>query len=418
MLKTISLAIVLFLFFSVSAQEHRTCGTMNSQEYLYAKDSTYRAQMVLNEVAINDWIKKHGDQRQKAIITIPVVVHIIYQFQVQNISDAQIQSQIDILNDDYRRMNADAALTPDTFKSVAADIQIEFCYAHQDPAGNWTNGVTRTQTTKSKFEMSTNEAKFTSLGGHDAWDRDKYFNIWVVPSIVDGPDAGILGYSQFPGGPAATDGVVIAYRYFGNTGTATYPYNKGRTLTHELGHWLSLYHIWGDDNGSCSGSDKVMDTPNQADYNYNCPQFPHSSCNNYSDMFMNYMDYTDDACMNMFTQGQKQRMMAVMNTNRASLKTSNVCQIVSFDQPNIEERMKVYPNPSEGVFMLDFNEIELKGKVEITIFNALGQLIYAKSYQNIGNIEQINISNSHAGIYMLHVNSEYFNIIRKIEIHR
>jgi hypothetical protein len=193
MIKTITLAIVLFLFMNVSAQEHRNCGTMKSQDYLYAKNPTYQARMAVNEAAIQDWIKKHGKDNQKSVITIPVVVHVIYQFQTQNISDAQIQSQIDILNDDYRRMNADTALTPDTFKSVAADIEIEFCFAHQDPSGNWTNGVTRTQTTKSKFEMSTNEAIYTSLGGQDIWNRDKYFNIWGVPSNVDGPDAGILG---------------------------------------------------------------------------------------------------------------------------------------------------------------------------------------------------------------------------------
>ena len=418
MIKTITLVIALFLFMNVSAQEHRNCGTMRSQEYLYAQNPTYKARMAANEAAIQDWIKKHGSERQKSVITIPVVVHVIYQYQVQNISDAQIQSQIDILNNDYRRMNADTALTPDSFKLVAADIEIEFCFAHQDPDGNWTNGVTRTLTSKSKFEMSTNEAKYTSMGGHDVWDRDKYFNIWVVPSIVDGPDAGILGYAQFPGGPAATDGVVIAYKYFGNIGTATYPYNKGRTLTHESGHWLSLYHIWGDDNGSCSGSDKVQDTPNQADYNYSCPQYPHSSCNNYSDMFMNYMDYTDDACMNIFTQGQKLRMIAVMNTNRASLKTSNVCQIVSVNEPKLEDRLKIYPNPSQGVFVLDFNEIEVKGPVDIKIYNVLGQLVYSQNYQNIANREQVSIPNSNAGIYMVHIKSEQFNIIKKIEIHR
>jgi hypothetical protein len=122
--------------------------------------------------------------------------------------------------------------------------------------------------------------------------------------------------------------------------------------------------------------------------------------------------------MNIFTQGQKQRMMAVMNTNRASLKTSNVCQIVSLNEPRLEDKLKVYPNPSQGAFILDFNEIEVKGAVDIKIYNALGQLVYAQKYQNIANREQINIPNSNAGIYMLHINSEQFNIIKKIEIHR
>ena len=225
-----------------------------------------------------------------------------------------------------------------------------------------------------------------------------------------------MGYSQFPGGPASTDGIVIAYQYFGNTGTAVAPFNKGRTTTHELGHWLNLYHIWGDDNGSCSGSDYVQDTPNQSNYNYSCPTFPHPSCSNTSDMFMNYMDYTDDICMNIFTEGQKQRMLAVLNTSRASLKTSDKCQIVSLPEPSNKEELKIYPNPSKGEFMLDFSGLNIESAVDIRVYNALGQLVFAKNYQNISNQEQIDLPNSTNGIYMLHINSEQFSVIRKIEI--
>ncbi|MBL7776053.1 MAG: T9SS type A sorting domain-containing protein, partial [Saprospiraceae bacterium] len=167
--------------------------------------------------------------------------------------------------------------------------------------------------------------KFYSSGGSDAWPRDAYLNLWVCDL-----SSGLLGYAQFPGGPANTDGVVCDYLYFGTTATgAQPPFDKGRTATHEVGHWLNCYHIWGDDGTSCTGTDQVADTPNQADENYGCPAFPTVSCSNgpNGDMFMNYMDYTDDACMNLFTQGQKTRMQALFGSGgfRAPLLSSQGC---------------------------------------------------------------------------------------------
>jgi hypothetical protein len=131
----------------------------------------------------------------------------------------------------------------------------------------------------------------------------------------------LLGYAQFPGGPAQTDGVVILHSAFGTTGTAAAPFDRGRTATHEIGHWLNLFHIWGDDGTGCNGTDEVDDTPNQADENTGCPGFPSPSCANdpNGDMFMNYMDYTDDACMFMFTAGQVTRMQAALDGPRSSI---------------------------------------------------------------------------------------------------
>ncbi|NLU40545.1 MAG: hypothetical protein GXX78_16830 [Bacteroidales bacterium] len=127
---------------------------------------------------------------------------------------------------------------------------------------------------------------------------------------------GLLGYAQFPGGESSTDGVVITFDSFGRTGTLNPPFDEGRTATHEIGHWLNLNHIWGDDGTSCFGTDNVGDTPNQAGPNYGCPSHPHLSCSS-NDMFMNYMDYTDDGCMNIFTQGQKTRMHALFSSGGA-----------------------------------------------------------------------------------------------------
>jgi hypothetical protein len=317
----ILITLIFFILFigQLSAQK-RICGTMDYLEFSKSKDSSLDQKMQHNENILQQMILNQSENSISNIITIPVVFHIVYNNTNENISDLQIQSQIDILNEDFRRTNADASNTPSAFQSLAADTEIEFCLANTDPNGNSTSGITRTQTSQSSF--STNDGvKFSSSGGFDAWNTSEYLNFWVCD--ISG---GILGYAQFPGGTANTDGVVCDYAYVGNIGTATSPYNLGRTATHEVGHWLNLRHIWGDSN---CGDDYCNDTPEHSGSNYGCPNYPStSSCNgngSNGDMFMNYMDYTDDNCMNMFTQDQKNRMIASINTSRSGLLTSNGC---------------------------------------------------------------------------------------------
>jgi Pregnancy-associated plasma protein-A len=251
---------------------------------------------------------------------IPVVVHVVYKTTTQNISDAQINSQIDVLNQDFRMQNPDVSTVPPAFSPFASDPRIEFELASIDPSGNPTSGITRTATTADSFSDD-DRVKSNATGGIDAWPADRYLNIWVCNLNP------YLGYAQFPGGPAATDGVVILHTAFGTTGTAAPPFNLGRTATHEIGHWLNLYHIWGDDAGGCSGSDFVSDTPNQGGPNYGTPSFPTISCSNgpTGDMFMNYMDYVDDAAMVMFSAGQVNRMQAALDGVRSTIGTSIPC---------------------------------------------------------------------------------------------
>jgi len=301
----------------------RNCGSMDHLQHLIEQDpklAERRAEIEAQTARIiQEQIRDKGTQA--VTYTIPVVVHVVYRTAAENISDAQVQSQIAVLNEDYQLLNADNVNVPSLFASLKANVQINFCLAQRDPAGAATTGITRTVTTKTSF--GTNDAvKKASTGGKDAWSSSSYLNLWVCN--IGG---GILGYAQFPGGPAATDGVVIDYRYFGRNGSSVAPFNKGRTATHEVGHWLNLYHIWGDDGTACTGSDLVADTPNQADENYGCPSFPTASCSNTSDMYMNYMDYTDDACMYMFSVGQSDRMRALFATGgtRASLLNSAGC---------------------------------------------------------------------------------------------
>lgn len=295
--------------------QKRTCGTMAVHERLLRTTPGYREARDSSEshawrASLAPYMGRTGCTR------IPVVVHVVYKTDAQNISDAQIKSQIDVLNADFRKRNADAGAVPAVFQPLAADARVEFELASTDPNGNPTNGITRTQTNKDSFSDD-DSVKSAATGGADPWPADRYLNIWVCQL-----GGGLLGYAQFPGGPAATDGVVILHSGFGTSGTAAAPFNLGRSATHEIGHWLNLRHIWGDDGTGCSGSDFVADTPNQAGPNYGKPAFPSVTCNNgpNGDMFMNYMDYVDDKAMFLFTSQQVVRMRTALDSARPGLK--------------------------------------------------------------------------------------------------
>lgn len=321
-MKKIFTLIIALIALQQSTLAQRVCGTTEYQMMLEQEDPSIIQRRDEIEQFTRDYLM-NNPQGDRALVTIPVVVHVVYNTTAENISDAQIQSQITVLNQDFRRLNADVANTPSAFSSLVGDANIEFCLATTDPNGNPTNGVLRVPTTATSFGTN-NTVKSSTSGGSNAWNASRYLNMWVCD--ISGS---ILGYAQFPGGSASTDGVVIDYQYFGTIGTATAPFNKGRTATHEVGHWLNLRHIWGDDGTGCTGSDQVTDTPNAAGSNVGCPAFPLVTCSNgpNGDMFMNYMDYTDDACMYMFSNGQVSRMQALFATGgaRASLLTSNGC---------------------------------------------------------------------------------------------
>ncbi len=323
----ISLALLL-LVSATPANAQRNCGAMEHLQNMILQDPSVLQNRQSIEQFTQNWIINNPQGNTgRALVTIPVVVHVVYRTTTENISDAQIQSQINVLNADFAKLNADWTNTPSVFQSLVANVDVQFCLAQRDPNGNASNGIVRKLTTSTSFSTNDN-VKRSANGGSDAWPSSSYLNLWVCN--ISG---GILGYAQFPGGSAATDGVVVNYNAFGTTGTAAAPFNKGRTATHEVGHWLNLYHIWGDDGTGCTGSDNVTDTPNQGDENYGCPTFPTVSCSNgpNGDLYMNYMDYTDDACMFMFTNGQKARMQALFATGgfRSSLLNSLGCVPVS-----------------------------------------------------------------------------------------
>jgi Pregnancy-associated plasma protein-A len=308
-------------------KRYRTCGTMDEHRHLAYLYPEYRRRRREIELETRRFIERYAAEGLRTgVVRIPVVVHVVWNTPAQNVSAAQIQSQIDVLNEDFRRTNADATSVPASFAGVAADARIEFALAVRDPNCGATTGITRTNTTTTGFTWATrNNIKSAAGGGADPWPSSRYLNMWVA-NFTDTT----LGFATFPGSPADLDGFVVDTEAFGTLGTAASPFDLGRTGTHEIGHWLNLLHIWGDDDNPpvtdvCGGSDECTDTPNQADRTTGNPSGIRISCSNgpNGDMYMNYMDYTDDAGMFLFTLDQATRMNAGLTAARASILASD-----------------------------------------------------------------------------------------------
>jgi len=333
------------------------------------------------------------------VIIVPVVIHVLYNTNDQNIPDQHIIDQINSLNRDFRRKNADTVNTPAPFKSVAADSRIVFCIAKTDPDGKSTTGIIRKYTRVKAF-FPDDQMKYSSKGGDDTWDPSEYFNIWVCNLF-----GRTLGYSVMPGGNPALDGVVIQTNVFGNGPYLSAPFNKGRTLTHETGHWLGLKHLWGD---SVCGSDGIDDTPPQEGSSTGCPDFPKtSSCsiNPYGDMFMDFMDFTDDACMNMFSTGQVREMRSQFAKGgfRNSFLASTVCESSPVEEapqvpPDGEVDLQMYPNPFATQLIIRGNNFdEVNGKA-VRIYNVQGKLVQEITIQSQTTI--VNTSQLPSGVYI------------------
>ncbi len=282
----------------------RSCGAMAAHMMLLERFPAFRAAQMRLENATLRRRETGFDAAKVKLVTIKTVVNVVYKTTEQNISDAQIKSQFKAMNKDFRATNPDRNQTPTPWKGLVSDVRLQFKLVK----------VTRTNTTKSGFGVD-DAVKKASTGGIAPFSPKTHLNLWVCALT-----GGLLGYAQFPGGPEATDGVVINYRAFGTLGTGEVPFDKGRTATHEIGHYFNLRHIWGD-TPDCSGSDMVADTPNCAGPNFGTPSWPVVTCNNGPNggMFVNYMDYTDDKAMFMFTAQQVIRMRTALDTLRGGL---------------------------------------------------------------------------------------------------
>jgi hypothetical protein len=395
------------------------CGPLLAQRdcssYTYMQQQLVSNPHLKNEV---NRIEKFAQSRSglaakpqggKAIIKIPVVVHILYHHPGENVSDEAVFSQIRVLNECFRRRSADTINTPAAFQPLAADCEIEFELATSDPLRRRTNGIIRKYTPLITWNPD-DRMKSSAEAGDDAWDSNNYLNIWVCNM------GRAAGYSSFPGGPAEKDGIVVAYNVFGINKKSGY--EPGKTAVHEVGHWLGLRHIWGD---SECGDVLIDDTPFQRTFTPGCPQGVRRSCNNNSngDVYMNYMDLTLDACTNLFTEGQKQRMWASFEESggRSTLLTS-----YGLDPPLIDElpvydevpewfEPKLYPNPANSELTLNLAyDARWIGKT-ITVFNTQGQVI--KTIFIDSKIMTIDVSSLRSGLYFLSAKRDDGSVIKQ-----
>ncbi len=396
--------VLAFSLFSISMFSQRTCGTYDKLNEL----KNTRPGFAAHHQEVMDFIRNQGNNQAlfnrtpnspATVVTIPVVFHVLYKNTTQNISDAQILSQLAVLNSDYRKLNTDYnSVVPTAFKPFGADMEISFCKATKTPSGSATTGITR----KSVPTSFVFEDSYYTASGEPAWDTTKYLNIWIGRFT----DSQLLGFAYLPSSAGdPNDGLCIGDQYFGTTGTATAPFNKGRTGTHEIGHYFGLLHPWGDDNSACSSSansDGVADTPATNNPYFGCPSFPDNTnaCATTANgsMFMNYMDYVDDACMAFFTAGQKTIMQNTLAGPRLSLLSSNGCSSLGLTEFQANNVISVYPNPVSQYFMITSPQVQID---EVEIFNTIGQLVKTQKLSQTNNV--VNIEELASGTYYLRI---------------
>ena len=334
------------------------------------------------------------------VITIPVVVHILYKDANQNITDEQVKRQLEILNKAFRLSTPDTTKIPSYFQEFAADCRIEFVLARITPDGKATTGIVRKNTWVTMYGMD-DRIKYSSQGGDDAWDANKYLNIWVGNLA-----GGNIGYSSPIGGPKVTDGVAIRSDAFGITTSAVF--GGGKTLVHEVGHWLGLRHLWGD---AACGDDQVHDTPKQRSANRGCPSGIKVTCDNapFGDMYNNFMDQVNDDCMLMFTKGQMERMRAAFAPGgpRYALLSSNGYSGKPIEEPiilpkgedNIVKLLHLYPNPAQRELIIQFKEEDDCIGSELTIVNQFGQVVKKMRIQQLRTT--VNVTAFQNGMYFV-----------------
>ncbi|HEX2533327.1 MAG TPA: choice-of-anchor J domain-containing protein, partial [Chitinophagaceae bacterium] len=344
-------ALLLFTCFLPAAAQkpsHKRCHTVEYYARLFARNPELKERFEEARAKLARSTRMRADQRMGTLRdTIPVVIHVVGDAALQaQVTDAVLQSQIDVLNEDFQGLNGDSARIPAAFKGRYGKMGITFVLAKRSATGALTNGIERRTQNITFTDATADDAKLADLGGLDAWDPRNYLNLWVVSF----GNTGLLGISVFPGDsrPLNLHGFVCDYRAFGRNANYLYSeFNRGRTTTHELGHFLNLYHIWGDDNGGCMESDfdgptaALDDTPNQGDATLGNPDPAGSGavlkdgCNAGASgiMYQNYMDYSDDAALVLFTQGQNLRMEAALTSSpdRAPLLRSNTFTIFRRD---------------------------------------------------------------------------------------
>ncbi|MBE9462896.1 M43 family zinc metalloprotease [Dyadobacter subterraneus] len=395
------------------------------------KNSDYQQARLKTEEAIQEYLKNNRSQLRKAatdeVIRIPVVVHVVYDGAVgkiggennPNISDDQIRSQIAVLNEDYRRKSGTNGFNTDP---VGVDAGIEFYLAEYDDNGKSTTGITRTQyTERSLFNPLTDDDLLASI---IYWPSDKYLNIWTCRFIDS-----YLGISQFPSVTGVdglntknetyekTDGVIIDFRFFGRNGNSNTSkiYNLGRTTTHEVGHWLGLIHTWGD---AFCGDDFCADTPPAEGSNQTtvCVD-KYSNCSGFRtrNMIENYMDYSPDSCMNIFTADQLSRMKAVLALSPRRIKLVESAKIGRLD-PSDKLVVEVFPNPASAEIsaIVRFSDYQ---NFSATLYDQMGNALQNQSFTDVWSRKiSVDINKFHTGLYYLKVTTDKETVTKRIVI--
>lgn len=423
-MKRFYLILLVALGFSLQAQQtKRICATDKVMAKFFAKNPQAKLQEAdLKNFLINNDYKAHNALNKKTVVTIPVVVHVLYKTAQQNISDAQILSQITALNQDFRKQNADFnTVVPAAFQSNAADLELAFCMATKDPNGNTTTGIERKSVSQS-FVLG--NSYYTS-SGLAAWDPTKYLNIWV--GFFDGLDSdgdpwqGTLGFAYLPSAAGLPiDGLVIGCFNMGTTGSLWQGYDLGRTATHEIGHYFGLNHIWGNTGacGTTGGSDGCADTPATTGpyYEQDNPVFPDNqyTCTPSTNgaMFMNYMDYVADYQMAMFSNDQKTITSNTMIGPRASLLNANGCSLLSVNESEKVGAINIFPNPTTQYISIASPLIKIS---EIEIFNAEGRLVKRAFIKN--ETDKIDVNDFASGVYYVRTynGKEFINSMKFIK---
>jgi hypothetical protein len=341
--------------------------------------------------------------------TFPVVFHVLYENAAQNIHDSILQHQLDVLNEDFNALNADLVNVPAVWQPLIGNMQITFQLATVDPLGNPTTGIERLQVVQnSQFNYCD-----SAQGGLSPWPDTAYLNIWILDLN------GLLGYADFPNAPSPCRGLVLAYHVVGRDDpNQNAPYNKGRVATHEMGHFLGLHHIWGDDGTSCTGTDFIADTPNQSDETYGNPGVGTVITDPCSPtapgiMWMNFMDFSDDAATVFFTLGQVVHVQGVINTYYSSFRT------VGINEPDVAaETYAVFPSPNAtGIFTV--NRTDMNTRTSVEAYDLQGRLLTAPEYfDNGASTLQLDLSALPNGTYSVVIRTETATETRRVVIAR
>jgi len=349
---------------------------------------------IIRTLILSSGIFAFADVASAQAVTLPVVFHVVYQTTAENIPDSLLQEQLDVLNEDLNGNNSDLWKVPAAWQPIIGTMPVTFMFATVDPSGNPTTGIERQFSATISWNTNDN-VKHIATGGLDAWPDTSYLNIWVCDL-----GSALTGYTQFPGGPDATDGIVLNYRFVGRGSPALAPFNAGRVGTHEFGHWLGLRHIGPDP--SCADIDSCADTPgyssNAVYGTYPVGTVLTDACQPAAPgiMWMNFMSYVDDTAMVFFTQDQVGKMTWYLNNMRQGFFTPN-----GIREDQVESSYNVYPSPSTNG-ILNITRSDATSDATVEVYDAQGRSVIAPVNFSAGTTSlQIDLSFCAPGVYMV-----------------